>query len=167
MIQKFKEERMNKYAPSLAHATDLNGSSLDTTSLANKVVVLYFWGTQCTQCLNYFPYLQEVYNHFKDNPQVKFVILNWALNNSLKQARKWAEKHDYTFPLYYDKNSKISKAFRVLQIPTMYILGKNGRIQFKDVNFNSPSIMNKLSLQIGLVLKHKLKPKHSKGLDHI
>jgi thiol-disulfide isomerase/thioredoxin len=155
MLKKFAKERMNKDTPSLAHATDLKGVPLDTTALAGKVIVLDFWATWCGPCQSSFPHMQKVYDQFKDNPDVKFVILDSGWNDPIKQAKKWAQKQDYTFPFYYDKDSKLTTAFGVRGIPTTFVIGKNGRIQFKDVGYSGPSMEKKLALKIKMALHNQ------------
>jgi thiol-disulfide isomerase/thioredoxin len=150
--KKLKKQWVNKQAPSLAHATDLKGVSLDTTSLAGKVIVLDFWATWCGPCKASFPHIQKVYDQFKDNPDVKFVILNSAWNNSRKQARKWTQKQSYTFPFYYDKGSKITTSYGVRGIPTTFVIDKNARIQFKDIGNSGTSMEQKLTLKINMAL---------------
>jgi thiol-disulfide isomerase/thioredoxin len=155
MVKKFAKERINKDAPSLAHATNLKGAPLDTTTLQGKVVVLDFWATWCGPCQSSFPHLQKVYEKFKNNSAVKFVILDSGWNNTLKQENKWIKKQDYSFPYYFDKDSKITTAFGVRGIPTTFVIGKNNRIQFKDVGYSGPSMEKKLALKIEMELHNQ------------
>jgi thiol-disulfide isomerase/thioredoxin len=152
MFEKFSKERMNKVAPSLSHAVKLNGEPLDTAALQEKVIVLDFWATWCRPCKASFPHLQKVYEQFEDNPDVEFVVLDSGWNNILKEEKKWAKGQDYTLSFYYDKGSKITKAFGVKGIPTTFVIGKNGRIQFRDMGYNGPLMEKKLALKIDMVL---------------
>lgn len=157
MEKKFNKERLDKAAPSLAGVTDLEGNLLDTESLDNKVVVIDFWATWCGPCLAAFPYLENVYEKYQDNPEVKFVVLNSAWSNTIKDARKWKNENDYTFPLYFDKDSRITEAFGVRGIPTTFVIGKNGRIQFKKVGFGGGDMEPKLALKIDMLLNDQNK----------
>lgn len=152
MVRKYNDERLDKEAPSLSSITDLEGHSLDPTSLENKVVVIDLWATWCGPCLSAFPYLQKVYEKYEDNPEVKFIVLNSGWGNTIKDARKWKKKVDYTFPLYYDEGSEVTEAFGVRGIPTTFILGEGGNIQFKKTGFRGPTMERKLKLKIEMLL---------------
>lgn len=152
MIEKFEEERLDKETPSLAGIVDLEGDTLDTAMLNGKVVVIDFWATWCGPCISAFPYLQNVYEKFEDNPHVEFIVLNSAWSNDIEDAKEWEQENDYTFPLYFDEDSKITDAFGVRGIPTTFVLGPKGNIQFKKVGFEGPNMEPKLALQIEMLL---------------
>ncbi len=146
-------DSMNKAAPSLANAVDLKGAPLDTTALAGKVVVLDFRTTGSEKTKNDLLLMQKVYDKFKDNPGVKFVMLDDGLDNTLEEVRKWKKKQDYTFPIYYDENARITTAFGITKMPAIVVIGKNGGIQFKEVELHGPSVEKKLVNKIDMALK--------------
>jgi thiol-disulfide isomerase/thioredoxin len=161
--EKFKKERINKAAPSLATATDLNGAPLDTTALAGKVVIANFgigWETSCKTCKSELEFVQKLYDQFKNNSEVKFVIIYSNGYVSRKQLKNWTAKQDYTLPFYYDKDSKLAKAFNVYEYPETFVIGENGRIQFKVIGYGGSSygglsMEQRLAMRINLALKHK------------
>jgi thiol-disulfide isomerase/thioredoxin len=152
MVRKVAKERINKKAPSLAHAINLSGTPLNTETLAGKVVVLDFWSTWCGYCRALFSQLQKVKEQFKNNRDVKFIALNSGWRNSRKQAKQWVKKQHYTLSFFYDKDSKITDAYGVIALPTTFIIDKNGSIQFKDVGYRGPSMEKTLALKIDMAL---------------
>ncbi|MDZ7660608.1 redoxin domain-containing protein [Fodinibius sp.] len=155
MRKKYKKERPNKEAPSLGHITDLDGNKIDTSSLDNKIVIIDFWATWCGPCLDSFPHFQNMYEEYQENSNVKFMIVNDGRTDSIEDILKWKEDQDYTFPIYYDVNSKASKAFGVRGLPTTYILGKDGNIKFKKMGFEGPIMEKKVRLNIEMLLDKK------------
>ena len=155
MMEKFNKERIDEPAPSFASMTDLQGDPVDTKTLEGKILVVDFWATWCGPCKRAFPYLQKVYDNYKDNPKIKFIVLNSAWSNTIKDARKWAKEEDYTFPYYFDKDSKITEAFGVRGIPTTFVIGPDGNTQFKKVGFTGPDMEANLSLQIDMLLEEQ------------
>ncbi len=152
MVKKFNSERIDEKAPSLTQITDLQGNPIDSDKLKNNVIVVDFWATWCGPCISAFPYLQKVYDTYKDNPNVTFVVLNSAWNNTIKDARTWEQENDYTFPLYFDKDSKVTDKFGVRGIPTTFIIDQKGNIQFKKVGFEGEKMEPKMKLKIDLLL---------------
>ncbi|HEX6982782.1 MAG TPA: redoxin family protein [Balneolaceae bacterium] len=161
MTKKFNEERLDKEAPSLEHITDLEGNPVDISTLKNKVIVVDLWATWCSPCLSAFPYLQKVYDEYKDNPDVRFVVLNSAWSNTIEDARKWQKENDYTFPLYYDKGSKVTEAFGVRGIPATFFIGRDGNIQFEKVGFGGAIMEPKMKLRLEMLLEEDLASKET------
>ena len=53
----------------------LDGEPQHLASAKGQVVFLDLWGTWCVQCVAEMPTVQKLYDHYKDDPQVKFLIL--------------------------------------------------------------------------------------------
>lgn len=155
MIKRFNSGRIDKEAPALDSITDLKGKPINTDKLKGKIIILDFWATWCGPCMSAFPHMQKIYDQFKDNQEVKFIILNSGWDNTIKEARKWKQKKEYTFPIYYDEDSKVTQAFGVHGIPTTFFIDQNGKIQFKKVGFEGKKMEPKMKLQIELLLGNK------------
>jgi len=101
-----------------------------------KVVLIDYWATWCGPCRKSFPSLQKLYEKYKDNPNVVFAVVNvWERDNDRTKIVKdfLSNNPTLTFPMYIDKDDSVVKKYGVTGIPTKFFLGKDGRIQFKEV----------------------------------
>ena len=151
-----KRQLLHKEGPELNGIVDLNGKALDKQLLKNKVVVMDFWATWCIPCMEELPYLQKVYNLYKDNPDVIFMVINSGARNTIEDAKGWAKQNKkYTFPLYFNTDPDISEKVGFTLIPTVALLDKDGKLQFKTIGFEGAAMENKLTAQIEILLDNK------------
>ena len=137
---KLLRERLNQPAPPL-RLTSFDGDSLRTDSLrtdalAGQVLVVDFWASWCGPCHQAFPHLQAVYEEYRDAPDVTFLVVNTSWNDTQARARRFIEEAGYTFPLYWDAGGQVARAFGVNSLPTTVLIGKEGRVQYRERGFS-------------------------------
>ncbi|MEJ5994208.1 redoxin domain-containing protein [Pedobacter sp. Du54] len=146
-LPKLQSSKVNEAAPIFTNVYDMQGKLVDPTLLKGKVVVLDFWATWCVPCIEGFPYMQKVYDQYKSNPNIVFMIMNSGSKNTLQDAIAWVKQNKFTFPIYYN-DRKLAEAFNVTTIPSTFIIDKAGIIQYKTVGFEGPIMQPKLALEI-------------------
>ncbi len=148
-----RKQLMNKPGPELNGITDLSGKPLDKSLLKGKVVVMDFWATWCIPCMEELPYLQKVYDLYKNNPDVVFMVINSGARNTIDDARGWAKKNaKYSFPLYFNNDKDIGEKVGFTLIPTVALLDKSGKMQFRTIGFEGAEMEAKLTQQIEILL---------------
>lgn len=156
MTRAVKKELINLPGPQLLAISDLTGKPLDAESMKGKIVIMDFWATWCVPCMEELPYLQKVYNKYKDNPKVMFMVINSGSKNTLADAQNWAKQHsNYTFPLYYNGDRDIGDKVGFSLIPTIAVLDASGKMQFRTIGFEGAILERKLSAEIDLLLDSK------------
>lgn len=119
--------------------TSLDGKAVKIFDWKGKVVIIDYWATWCGPCRQSFPSLQKLYMRYKDNPNVVFAIVNvWERSDDRIQTVKdfLSKNPTLTFPMFLDKDDSVVGKFGVTGIPTKFYLGKDGRIQFKEVGLS-------------------------------
>ena len=104
---------------------DQNGKKVSLEDLKGKVVFINFWATCCGPCIAEMPSIQKLYDRFKDNDEVAFVLLE-AEGNKTK-ATNFMEKKKLNLPVYYPAGDFPTEFFRG-SLPTTVILDKQGNI---------------------------------------
>lgn len=151
LLDKVRPQLINRPAPSLQSFVDMKGKPVSADLLKNKIVLIDFWATWCGPCMQEMPYLQQLYERYKDNPRVVFMVVNSGARNSLADAQGWSGHKKYTFPVYYNTDPDISDKFKFNMIPATYIVDPKGNIRFANVGFEGAEVAAKLKLQLDLV----------------
>lgn len=104
---------------------DQKGNKVSLEDLKGKVVFINFWATWCGPCIAEMPSIQKLYDQFKDNSEVAFVILEAEGNK--EKAVKFMQNKKLNLPVYYP-NSGFPEEFFRGSLPTTVILDKEGNI---------------------------------------
>lgn len=135
---------------------DMNKKALTAEDLKGKIVVMDLWATWCKPCIAFFPYLQVIYDKYKDDKDVMFVILNTASGNTFEDAANWIEQNkNFTFPFYFNQDKMLNTKLDVNTIPTTFILDKDSKIRFKKVGNEGEKAMPQLDAMIEFLKQQK------------
>jgi peroxiredoxin len=119
----------NPQAPSVTFTT-IEGKKINMADLKGKVVLVNFWSTDCSVCVEEMPNLIKAYNAYKDKG---FEVIAIAMPyDAPAQVLNYATQKALPFPVMHDGFSKITEEFGgVILTPTAYIFDKHGkRIQY-------------------------------------
>jgi thiol-disulfide isomerase/thioredoxin len=105
--------------------------SLAVASLKGKTVVMDFWATWCTPCRVQHPMIETVKKKFAKDENVVFLSVDADEDRSLVpgflQEMKWEG------PSYFDAG--LSSLLNIASIPTVLILGPDGKVSSRMVGF--------------------------------
>lgn len=124
---------------------DGDGNTFNLSSLKGKVVFINFWATWCPPCRAELPSINHLYKKFKDNNQIKFLMVD--VDGKYASSSKFMEKHDWDLPVYTVEGD-IPQVYLDGAIPTTIILDKEGRLVARHIggaNYDTPEIAKGLS----------------------
>ncbi|TAJ14272.1 TlpA family protein disulfide reductase [Marinilabiliaceae bacterium JC017] len=117
--------------------TDLNGNNYNTEELKGKIVVLNFWFIQCLPCQLEVSALNNLYEKYKDNPEVVFISF---ARNSPEDLKTHLEKKEFTYPTVYF-NDNLSQKIKVKTYPSNIVIDKSGKYAFESIGVDFGSVL--------------------------
>ncbi len=147
---------MDKPGPELSGLVDLEGRPVSQDMMKGKVVILDFWATWCVPCMQEMPYFYQVFEKYRNNKDVIFMVVNSGSNNTLEDAKKWAKQNpQYQFPIYFNNDKNIGEKVGFTVIPTIVVLDQHGKMQFRTIGFEGEVLQKKLDVEIAVLLDRK------------
>ncbi len=117
---------IGKKAPEVSFNTILNykKSSAALSDFKSKVVILDFWATWCSNCIEEFPHLDSLQNKFEDDLQVLTVT-----DEPDERIKRYLSNHPMTLPVVIDTSRFINDLFPHKVIPHTILIDKSGVIR--------------------------------------
>jgi len=103
--------------------SDAVGKEHSLADYRDRIVVIDFWATWCGPCIRAMPELQRVYDRFRDRGVEVFGVNVWEDSN----AAEFMKRNGYTYGLLL-RGENAADAYRVPSLPTLYVIGKDGKI---------------------------------------
>lgn len=125
---------------------DMDGKKRRLSDSRGKVVLVNFWATWCPPCRREMPSIERLSHAFKGK---NFEILAVNVAEDLDTVFSFTGTLDPvpTFPIVFDTDSSVLKAWPVMGLPTSFILDKQGRIVYRAVGgreFDDPAILSQI-----------------------
>src|SRR5262245_58997300 len=117
-----------KPAPAFSLAS-LDGRTVSLSDYSGKKVVLSYWASWCGPCKVEMPELREFYQRYH-KADSDFELLAISIDENREDAENYAAAEKLPFPVLLDPQSKIADAYSVAGIPTMFVIGKDGKVEY-------------------------------------
>jgi peroxiredoxin len=117
--------KVGKEAPNFS-LEQLNGPAITLSDLRGKGVVLNFWGTWCEPCKSEMPALQKQYEMYKDKG---LVIIGVNIGQAPATVDPFVKQLGVSFPILLDRQSQITKLYRIGPIPTTFFIDPDGEVK--------------------------------------
>ncbi len=138
--------KMNPVSPPLAAPDftlpDLDGEAHSLAEFRGKVVMLNFWATWCPPCRREMPSMQRLYEKYGERGLV-VVAVNQFEDPDLVFEFTGRLSLEPTFPILFDRESRVSEQYKVKGLPTTYLLDREGRIHYRAIGgreFDHPEV---------------------------
>jgi cytochrome c biogenesis protein CcmG, thiol:disulfide interchange protein DsbE len=104
---------------------DLDGNMQKLSDYKGQVVVLNYFATWCTPCIEEAPELEAFEQEYGD--QYKLLIIDRG--ETRDRVKKYVKKYKTTSTYLFDYNHKVSKEYNVVAQPETFIIDKDGVIR--------------------------------------
>lgn len=121
--------------------SDLQGASHSLADYRGQVVLVNLWATWCPPCKEEMPTLQAFYDKYKNKD---FVIIAINDGDSTADVIQFVQDYELTFPVWLDPTYiATEQAFKTLNLPTSFVIDRNGIIQLTWVGGISSRMLDK------------------------
>ena len=121
---------------------DIDDETHALSDFRGKVVMLNFWATWCPPCRREMPSMQRLYDKYRERGLVVVAVNQWE-DPELVFEFTGRLSLEPTFPILFDRESRISEEYGVKGLPTTYLLDKQGNIRFRAIGgreFDHPEV---------------------------
>ena len=112
-------------APSFTLAAR-GGQNVSLTQYKGQVVMLNFWASWCGPCRQEMPLLESIYKKYN---KMGFTLIGVNVEPDSNAANEWLKATPVSFPILYDRDSKVSKLYDVAGMPSTVIIDRNGKLR--------------------------------------
>jgi peroxiredoxin len=102
------------------------GSQVNLTQFKGQVVMINFWASWCGPCRQEMPLLEDIYRKYN---KLGFTLLGVNVEPDSKAADDWLKQTPVSFPILYDKDSKVSQMYDVSGMPSTVIIDRKGNLR--------------------------------------
>jgi peroxiredoxin len=102
------------------------GQQVSLTQYKGQVVMINFWASWCGPCRQEMPLLESIYRKYN---KMGFTLLGVNVEPDSQAANQWLKQTPVSFPILYDKDSKVSKLYDVAGMPSTVIIDRSGKLR--------------------------------------
>ena len=104
-----------------------SGDNVSLEQLKGQVVMLNFWASWCGPCRQEMPLLDQMHKRYS---ALGFTLLGVNVEADTKDAEKWLADMPVSFPVLFDKDSKVSKLYEVSAMPSTVFIDRKGNVRY-------------------------------------
>lgn len=127
----YSSAAMAKVAPEFELPT--RHGSVDLKQLRGHVVLVDFWASWCGPCHESFPWMNQMYEQYKDEG-LRVIAIN--VDSDTRQAKAFLKRVPAYFTVAFDPDGKTPDAYGVMGMPSSYLVGPDGRIRARHIGFH-------------------------------
>src|SRR3979411_3312732 len=102
------------------------GRDVSLRQYHGQVVMINFWASWCGPCRQEMPLLESIYKKYN---KLGFTLIGVNVEPDSKAAEGFLKQTAVSFPVIYDKDSTVSKAYDVAGMPSTVIIDRKGNIR--------------------------------------
>src|ERR1043166_559276 len=115
--------------------SDAAGQKHTLSEYRGKLVVMDFWATWCEPCKEIMPRMQKLFEKYHDKDVVVLGVNAWEQ----KDPVAFMQKKRFAYQLLI-KGEQIADSYRVTILPSIYMIGFDGRIVYSHIGVDHRDI---------------------------
>ena len=118
----------------------LNGDDISLQSISenDQLVIVSLWATWCVPCKNELDAINDVYEDWVDETNVKLYAISVDDSRTVKRVRPLVSGKGWEFDILLDTNSDLKRQLNAPTIPVT-LLVKNNKILFRHSGYTPGS----------------------------
>ncbi len=109
---------------------DLNGEFHHSSEYRGKVLIVNFWATWCAPCREELPSMNRAWAELQDESVVMLAI---NVGEDKEAVLAFSQDYPIDFPVLLDSYGNISQRWRVVGMPTTFVVNRRGQIVHRMV----------------------------------
>lgn len=127
----------------------VGGATVDSASLAGKVVLLNFFATWCGPCMVEMPRIEtDLWQKHRD---AGLVVLAIGREHTVTELTKFRDAKRFSFQIVADPKREIYAKYATQYIPRCYLIGKDGKVKYAAMGY-TPADFEKLKTTVAAEL---------------
>lgn len=131
-----------------ATARDLDGRAAPLAR-PGKVVLLDFWAAWCEPCKVALPLYRKLYGELRARG---FEVVAVSEDDGDEAVRAFLAREPLPFPVLRDPGGALAESLSVVELPTSFVLGRDGRVRARHNGFVAsvePALRRELEALLG------------------
>ncbi len=104
----------------------ISGENIRLSEHLGEVVMINFWASWCAPCRQEMPLLDAL---FKKYEMMGFTLLGINLDEDRKDAKALLAEIPVSFPVLFDPENSVSRAYGVAAMPTTILIDRDGHLR--------------------------------------
>ncbi|WP_394824205.1 TlpA family protein disulfide reductase [Pendulispora albinea] len=124
----------------VANAPQIGKRTIALNEYKGKAVILDFWATWCGPCQAQSPVLDRLAHRYEND----VAVLGVNTSDAPGAAAQWISDHKISYPIVYDDDGDAARLYSVVNLPTLVILSREGKIIAVREGFTAASELESL-----------------------
>jgi peroxiredoxin len=131
------EIKINDMAPGITLRDINNKLVMCKNVLRQKPILVGFFFTGCRPCKKEIPELEKLYGKYKSKVQFYLIAID---KTGADDVNPYIKSMNITIPVLLDPYQDAVQAFGVIKYPTMYVIGRDGRVKYVCYGYDPKNI---------------------------
>ncbi len=135
-VTSFAINAQDKTLPNIT-IKDLYGNNVNIQDIDNdgNPIILNFWATWCKPCKNELNNIDDLYEEWKEETNVKIIIISVDDSRSSAKVKPYINSMGWTFEGLSDPNRELARQLNVITVPHTFLINGEGKIVYEHKGY--------------------------------